>query len=141
MEKAILTIYGSLEEDADQKTYRPKDIQQLQIHQEEVSQVILALEGDMDVVRSLKQYYTALQKHRHLPKALKDCKEDVEFFLYKLDMVASNFKLHINRAKVLAGVIRDRRELVSYSFLICIDTDHPRYNIICKSNLGDVWYL
>jgi len=112
-QQTVLSVYEELVEGQPQNQYKPKDIQEIQLKQEEVSDILANLEGNLEVITSLKNYYESLPKHRGFPNVLRtECKSDIEVFSSRLDGFISSLNQFISRAKLLAGTIRDRRELV-----------------------------
>ena len=96
------------------KQYRPYDIQDLQYWQDKTSEAVMVLEANEGVLSSIRRFYVSLEALRDFPQKLKDeCNDDVLSFTTHLDDIIYDFKMQISRAKLLIGIISDRKELVS----------------------------
>jgi hypothetical protein len=68
----------------------------------------------VEVLSSLRKFYVGLKALGDFPQNLKDgCNDDVLTFATHLDYIIHDFKMQITRAKLLIGIISDRKELVS----------------------------
>ena len=96
------------------KKYQPYDIQDLQYWQDKVNEVVMVLEANSDVLDSLRSYYLGLRELKDFPQELKEgCDEDISAFASHVQDLLQNLKMEIARAKLLAGIISDRKGLVS----------------------------
>lgn len=96
--------------------YKPSHIQQLQLWKDKISEVVMMLEANMDVISSLRRFYTALQINGDFPFELKKAsKHDVRNLAAKLSGIIMELSQDVKRAKVLVSQIGDRKDLVSFS--------------------------
>jgi hypothetical protein len=73
----------------------------------------MILESNVDVISSLRTFYKQLGEDEDFPDTLKaKCKRDLVMFASRLDHMICDFKMEIARAKLLAKVTTDRKELV-----------------------------
>ena len=73
----------------------------------------MVLEANVKVMNALRRFYTSLKDHKDFPSVLKEeCADDLVAFGAHLGEIIDDFNIQIARAKLLAGVIRDRKELV-----------------------------
>ncbi|KAI1386094.1 uncharacterized protein F4822DRAFT_408912 [Hypoxylon trugodes] len=93
------------------KTYTPRDIQDLQIWEEKTRRVILALEGNLDVMLALVSFYRKLSRNKSFPLR-KPCASDICAFASQVENIVSDFRMQIKRAEFLVRTISDRRQLV-----------------------------
>jgi hypothetical protein len=98
------------------KEYKACDIQDLQHWQEKANEAVMVLEANFDIIGSLRRFYVGLKDLKDFPQELKlDCEEDIIAFISHLDNILYDFKMQISRARLLSGIIRDRKALVSLS--------------------------
>jgi hypothetical protein len=80
----------------------------------------MVLEANFDILGSLKHFYVGLMQLNDFPQELKDqCEGDISTFASHLDTITYDFKMQIARAKLLAGIINDRKGLVSRIYNHC----------------------
>jgi Mg2+ and Co2+ transporter CorA len=95
------------------KTYEPWDIQDLQHWQDETNAAVMVLESNATIVRSLRRFYKDLVSRMDFPNTLKTaCEDHLYAFFSQLDEIVGDFDMQITRAKLLAKIISDRKELV-----------------------------
>jgi hypothetical protein len=107
-----MAVYGPSGSEHAHKQYTPQDIQDLQIWGEATAQVIVALEGNVDVMAALVGFYNRLTRDKNFP-ARDSCADEVAAFATKVENIIVEFKMQIKRAQSLVKNISDRRELVS----------------------------
>ncbi|KAF2811554.1 uncharacterized protein BDZ99DRAFT_414029 [Mytilinidion resinicola] len=115
---------GWIEEVMDEKTfgavfspthrqYKPHHIQDLQQWEDKTNEVIMVLEANVEVMRSLRDFYTAIFKKRDFPNALKDeCMDDLHGFAAQIDSMIYDLRMQIARAVLFVKITNDRKELV-----------------------------
>ncbi|KAK6824953.1 hypothetical protein PG987_012447 [Apiospora arundinis] len=93
------------------KDYTPQDIQDLQIWEEAASQAVAALEGNMDVISALLEFYQGIVKDKSftIPG---DCAGEVASFAAQIKAINVQFAMEVKRTKALVKIVSDRRELV-----------------------------
>jgi len=95
------------------KVYVPWDIQDLQHWQDKTNEVVMVLEANSKILRSLRKFYSDLVVRKDFPLPLRDaCEDDLDTFFSQLKGIIEDFDMQIARAKLLANIISDRKELV-----------------------------
>jgi hypothetical protein len=118
--QTAIAIYGPRGPSHIPKIYQSSDIQNLQLWQDKASEAVMVLGSNIEILTSIRQYYSDLFSQSELPSSLKeDCQSDVESFKTHLNDVISDFKSHTSRAKLLSAIIRDRQKLVCSWLLVC----------------------
>jgi hypothetical protein len=93
--------------------YKPRHIQDLQRWEDKTNEVIMVLEANVDIMRSLRDFYSALVGKKDFPSPLKKaCEDDLHGFVAQIDSMIYDFKMQISRAKLLVKITNDRKELV-----------------------------
>lgn len=95
------------------KEYEPWDIQDLQHWQDKTNEVVMVLEANANILRSLHKFYTDVAVRKDFPTTLRiACEDDLNTFLSQLESITDDFDMQIARAKLLVNIISDRKELV-----------------------------
>lgn len=95
------------------KIYEPWDIQDLQHWQDQTNATVMVLESNAKIVRTLHSFYEDLVVREDFPDTLrKACEDHMYAFFSQLDEIMGDFDMQITRAKLLAKIISDRKELV-----------------------------
>jgi Mg2+ and Co2+ transporter CorA len=105
--------------DDDHKTYSPDDIQNLQHSHDKVTEAMMMLEGNVHVMNSLKRYYASVINRNGFPAELKlnlKVRNDVECFSSQVEDIIENLTCNLSRARFLAGLIRDRKDVIQFHF-------------------------
>jgi len=111
--QSSMAIYGPRGPGYAHQQYKPYHIQDLQYFKDKTSEVVMVLQSNVDVMTALRRYYVGLKTNKDF--ALTDaCQENIDSFAADLDVIIDELKMHISRAKLLAGTISDRKELVSF---------------------------
>ena len=75
------------------------------------------LEGNVHVMNSLKRYYKFVITRNGFPAELKlGVCNDVECFSSQVEDIIENLTCNISRARFLAGLIRDRKDVIQFHF-------------------------
>ena len=93
------------------KKYRPQNIQDLQRWEDKTNEIIMVLEANVDVMTSLRRFYDGLKDNKDFPLGSL-CADDIVTFAAEVDDIIDNFKMQIARAKVLAKITNDRKQMV-----------------------------
>ncbi|KAK8006642.1 hypothetical protein PG991_012939 [Apiospora marii] len=93
------------------KKYTPQDIQSLQIWEEAAGQAIAALEGNIDVISALLEFYQGVVKDKNFT-IQGDCAGDVASFAAQIKAMNVQFAMEVKRTQALVKSVSDRRELV-----------------------------
>jgi hypothetical protein len=108
-----MAIYGPRGPGYAHREYKPFHIQDLQYWQDKTNEAVMVLESNIELMSTLRKFYTNLQEHKDYPNALKtSCKDDVATFVAHLDELINDFRMQGSRARLLANIISDRKELV-----------------------------
>ncbi|CAO2649450.1 Nn.00g068350.m01.CDS01 [Neocucurbitaria sp. VM-36] len=95
------------------KEYKPYHIQDLQHWQDKANEAVMVLEANAEILGSIRKFYWDLIARKDLPDTLKSaCEDDLAVFFSQLDEIINDFHMQIARAKLLAHIISDRKELV-----------------------------
>lgn len=93
--------------------YKPYHIQDLQHWQDKANEAVMVLEANIEILKTLRSFYSDLINRKDFPKRLKDaCEDEVHYFLSQLDEIINDFHMQISRARTLVRIINDRKELV-----------------------------
>ncbi|KAI1370249.1 hypothetical protein F4677DRAFT_438915 [Hypoxylon crocopeplum] len=107
----IMALLGPSTLEYAHKIYTPEDIQNLQIWEERTRQAIVALEGNVDVMLALVEFYRRLAQDRNFPLR-KTCSSDISILATQVSSITTRLKMQIKRAEFLVRTISDRRQLV-----------------------------
>ena len=109
-----MAIYGPRGPGYAHKDYKPYHIQDLQYWLDKTNEAMMVLEANVDVISALQRFYFSLRESKDYPDILKqNSADDITSFNAQLDEIINDFRMQISRAKLLANIIRDRKELVS----------------------------
>lgn len=109
-----MAVYGPRGHGQAYEQYKPEHIQDVQRRQDKINEILMVLEANVDVMKSLCKFYTDLKTNQHFPKALKDsCSEDIMAFAAQVEDMIYDLKMQIARATVLVKITSDRKEIVS----------------------------
>ncbi|KAK4208645.1 hypothetical protein QBC37DRAFT_431673 [Rhypophila decipiens] len=108
---AALAVLGPREEGHHPKRYHPRDIRRMQIWEERANEAIVVLEGNVDVLSALRQFYLNLSKDDRFPLG-QSCLGEIKDFASELEAMISDLKNNIGRAKALTKTTMDRKELM-----------------------------
>lgn len=115
------------------KTYTSEDLQLVQVYEDKVSEVILILEANNEVMQSLADFYANLMTNDDLDLALrKQCTDDVRDFTAQIKDMMYDSNMQIQRAKLLVKLTADRKALVCIAHMVAtivILISHRSYNI------------
>jgi hypothetical protein len=107
---------GPRERGSAHKQYRARDIQDLQYWQDKADEAVMILQANFDVLASLRRFYAVLNDRTDFPENVKlQCQDDISRFLSQLDSIMYDFKMQVSRAELLAGIIHNRKGLVSHN--------------------------
>ena len=93
------------------KKYQPQNIQDLQQWEDKTNEAIMVLEANVGVMTLLRQFYDGLKENKDFPLR-SSCADDIVTFAAEVDNIIDNFKMQIARAKVLAKITNDRKQMV-----------------------------
>ena len=90
------------------------NLQSLHFSEERVSDSLLMTKGNLDVLESLKLYYTTLWKANDIPQELqKGCEDELTTFDERVTAVKKELSMNVARAERLLQIIEARKSLVS----------------------------
>ncbi|KAK1759037.1 hypothetical protein QBC47DRAFT_370967 [Echria macrotheca] len=93
------------------KNYQSSDVRRMQIWEEQASEVVIVLEGNVDVLVSLQQFFRGLLADERFP--FRDsCADEINDFAANLDTIMRDMKNNISRARALMRTTADRKELI-----------------------------
>lgn len=126
-----MAVLGPTGKGSHHRIYRVSDVQRLFIWQERVSQVVLVLESNVNILHSLRRFYTQLGQNKDF-QARNSCSDDIDVFSNKLDYIMDDFKLQVSRAKALLKTLSDRTELVKQHRLERLNYHMEREAIVVR---------
>jgi hypothetical protein len=109
-----MAVRGPREKGYHPKRYQAGDIRRMQLWDETVGEAVVVLEGNIEVMSSLRQLYLNLEKDSAFPHR-DTCADEIADFANQLDAIINDFRISIGRANALIKIISDRKELVSAS--------------------------
>ncbi|KAF2230825.1 hypothetical protein EV356DRAFT_508130 [Viridothelium virens] len=112
-EESSMVVYGPRGPGYAHREYKPYHIQDLQYWQDKTNEAVMVLEANVGVISALRKFYANLREHKDFPAELKNrVTDDIISFAAHLDEIIDDFNMQISRAKLLAGITNDRKELV-----------------------------
>ncbi|KAH8887378.1 hypothetical protein GQ53DRAFT_726202 [Thozetella sp. PMI_491] len=106
-----MALYGPRGMGHNARAYTGMDIQLLLRWEEQISEAISVLEANVDVMTSLKKFYTGLRTSKEFPLR-KSCADDIYDFTKQLENIINNLRMQISRAKPVVKLTLDRTSLV-----------------------------
>ncbi|KAK0726600.1 hypothetical protein B0T21DRAFT_371892 [Apiosordaria backusii] len=107
---SLLGVLGFREPGQRPKRYQARDVQHMQIWQERASEAVVVLEGNIEVMQSLGQFYQGLAQDDRFPQ--RSCAGDIADFVNQLDAMIADLRNGVSRAKALVKTTADRKELI-----------------------------
>jgi len=106
-----MAVLGPREKGYHAKLYTPTDIRRLQRWDELVSEAIVVLEGNVEVLLALRQFYLHLLQNRDFPQR-QSCADEISDFANQIEIMINDCRINIGRARALVKTTTDRKELV-----------------------------
>lgn len=107
-------MYDARGSGGNSQIYSSSNLQKAQELEEQTSEATMALQGNADVLISLKNFYKALSENNDFPlKTI--CSSDIGMFLRQIDSFIYDSNMQIARGKLLAQIVAARKTIVSYS--------------------------
>ena len=106
-----MAVLGPREKGHDPERYQPRHVRRMQLWAEMAGEAVVVLEGNVDVMSSLRQFYLGLLKEPGFPLR-GACESDIVEFANQLEAMIGDCKNNIGRAKALLKTTADRREMV-----------------------------
>lgn len=106
-----LAVIGPTGKSSCHHLYTARDIQDLLLWEERLSEAVTVLSSNIDIMNSLSEFYLRLSRMTDSGPASK-CQEDIEIFSNDLRNLVNNFQLQVNRSKALVKTLTDRTEMV-----------------------------
>ncbi|KAH7128546.1 hypothetical protein B0J11DRAFT_578738 [Dendryphion nanum] len=111
--ESSMAVYGPRGPGYAHRQYKPFHIQDMQYWQDKTNEAVMVLESNIEVIGALQRFYANLRESDGFPDALKSgCKDDIATFTAHLNEITNDFAMQASRAKLLANIINDRKELV-----------------------------
>ena len=110
-----MAIYGLRGPGHAHRQYKPHHVQELQYWKDKTSEAVMVLETNVDVMTALQRFYLGLKANQDFPSVLMEaCQDDIDSCIANIEEIIEGFKMHTSRARLLAGIIGDRKELVRF---------------------------
>ncbi|KAG6363610.1 hypothetical protein INS49_008711 [Diaporthe citri] len=106
-----LAVIGPTGKSSCHHLFTARDIQDLLLWEERLSEAVTVLSSNIDIMNSLSDFYLRLTRMTDSGPASR-CQEDTEVFSNDLGNLINNFQLQVNRSKALAKTLTDRTEMV-----------------------------
>jgi len=106
-----MTILGPRGKGHAYRKYQPQNIQDLQQWEDKANETIMVLEANVGVMASLRRFYEGLKENNDFPLR-SSCADDTVTFASQMNNIIGNFKMEMARAKVLAKITNDRKQMV-----------------------------
>ena len=71
----------------------------------------MVLEANVDVMTLLQRFYDGLKENKDFPLR-RSCADDIVTFAAEVDNIIYNLKMQMARAKALAKITNDRKQMV-----------------------------
>ena len=91
--------------------FEPRHVQDVHSHEEKINVAVMILEANVNVLKSLKDFYEHLVVDENFPWK-ENCKDHVIAFSDQLNVMVHDLETDISRAKLLNRIIADRKALV-----------------------------
>lgn len=92
--------------------YNAEDIQRVQLLEDSVNEVKAAVDGNIEVITALSEYYTNIVDSNHWPLPA-SCSESMHIFTKQVKNDIYDLKMQSSRAHALARHTGERKNLVS----------------------------
>ena len=125
-----LVVYGSRNHDGPQQTYSSVHLQRAQYLEEQTNEAVMVLEGNIDVLISLKNFYVDLGLNDQFPLKT-DCSKDISSSAKQIESFVYDSKMHIARGHLLAKIIAARKTIVSVAHEMSLRK--PYYFCVCAN--------
>jgi hypothetical protein len=100
------------------KNFTSEDLQLVQSYEDQVNEVIMILEANNDIMKSISNFYDSLLRHDAFNATLKvQCRGDVREFVAQIGDMIYDANMQIRRARLLVKITADRKALVSAACL------------------------
>ena len=110
--QTYLVVYSSRSHDGPRQTYSSVHLQRAQYLEEQTNEAVMVLEGNIDVLVSLKTFYADLGLNDQFPLK-QDSSNDITSFAKQIESFIYDSKMHIARGHLLAKIIAARKTIVS----------------------------
>ncbi|KAH8796953.1 hypothetical protein F5882DRAFT_22088 [Hyaloscypha sp. PMI_1271] len=111
IDRATAVVFAPRNRSVPRHHFEPKDVQYVQSHEEKINVAIMILEANVNVLKSLKEFYKNLLNDKSFPWR-DTCKDDIMAFSEQVKVMAYDLEMQISRAKLLVKIIGDRKALV-----------------------------
>ena len=112
--QTFFLVYDARGPGKDKQAYSSANLQRVQELEEQTSEATMALQGNADVLTSLRTFYKSLGENDDFP--LKNrCTSEISTFLRQIDSFIYDSNMQIARGKLLAQNIAGRKTIVCQS--------------------------
>ncbi|KAL8690382.1 MAG: hypothetical protein Q9218_004161 [Villophora microphyllina] len=116
-EETFLLVYDVRLPGKNSQIYSSASLQKAQELEEQTSEATMALQGNADVLTSLKDFYKALSENDDFPLR-SSCGSDIGAFLRQIESFIYDSKMQVARGKLLAKIVAARKSIVRCHFLV-----------------------
>lgn len=104
-------VDSSRAQDKVRHLYTPDELITLQGKSDKITEVVMVMEANVNVLTSIRKYYERLLKNKDFTLNA-TCAESIGIFATQIDEMIYDIEMQISRAKVLAQVTADRKTIV-----------------------------
>ncbi|RDW57310.1 hypothetical protein BP5796_12760 [Coleophoma crateriformis] len=94
--------------------FEPREVQEVQSYEEKIHIAIMMLDGNINILRSLKRFYGHLMVSKNFPWK-SECSDDIMEFTDKLSVMIYDLEMQTSRINLLVKISGDRKALASTS--------------------------
>ncbi|KAI4110034.1 MAG: hypothetical protein L6R37_000167 [Teloschistes peruensis] len=110
-DETFLLVYGARGPDKDSQIYNSSNLQKAQEIDEQTNEATMALQGNADVLTSVKDFYKALSENDDFPLG-NSCSSDIGAFLRQMESFIYDSKMQIARGKLLGKIVAARKTII-----------------------------
>lgn len=108
-----MVVYNPRGPDSSQQIYSPSYLQRAHSLEEQTSEAVMVLQGNIDVLSSLRRFYQTLAENSQFP--LRPISNfDISSFLRQIDSFISDSEMQIKRGQLLREIISGRKTIVRH---------------------------
>lgn len=109
--QTYLVVYGPQNLGDSKQVYSPAQLKRAQSLEESTNEAVMVLEGNSDILSSLKRFYEGLRTNDRFPLKT-SASEELASFASQIDSFIYDSKLQIARGKLLANIVSARKSII-----------------------------
>ncbi|KAL9581438.1 MAG: hypothetical protein Q9212_003902 [Teloschistes hypoglaucus] len=112
--QTFLLVYGARGPGKESQIYSSSNLQKAQEIDEQTNEATMALQGNADVLTSVKDFYKTLSENDDFPLG-QSCSSDIGAFLRQMESFVYDSKMQIARGKLLGKIVAARKTITFFS--------------------------